>query len=67
MTPLPTVKSIKSKKVKDQTYQQKKNAVCIVLYDQTGELLSPDAQQEAEDAMLEVAMNHNLLISIATT
>jgi hypothetical protein len=54
------------KKEKSQTYQQKKNAVCIVLYDQTGETLSPDAQQEAEGAMLEVAMNHNLLLSIAT-
>lgn len=67
MTPLPTVKSIKMKKDKGQTYQQKKNAVCIVLYDQTGEILSPAAQHEAEDAMLEVAMNHNLLLSIATT
>jgi hypothetical protein len=55
------------KKEKSQTYQQKKNAVCIVLYDQTGEVLSPVAQREAEDAMLEVAMNHNLLLSIATT
>jgi len=54
------------KREKGQTYQQKKNAVCIVLYDQTGETLSPAAQQEAEDAMLEVAMNHNLLLSIAT-
>ena len=56
----------KVKKPKAQTYQQKKNAVCIVLYDQTGETLSPVAQQEAEDAMLGVAMNHNLLLSIAT-
>jgi hypothetical protein len=52
---------------KGQTYQQKKNAVCIVLYDQTGETLSPVAQREAEDAMLEVAMNHNILLSISTT
>jgi hypothetical protein len=56
---------LKSKKA--QTYQQKKNAVCIVLYDQTGETISSDAQREWEDATLEVAMNHNLLISIATT
>lgn len=55
------------KKAKEQTYQQKQNAVCIVLYDQTGETISPDAQREWEDATLEVAMNHNLLISIATT
>lgn len=57
----------KPKKSKGQTYQQKKNAVCIVLYDQTGETLSPAAQQEAEDAMLAVAMKHNILLSIATT
>ncbi len=56
---------LKSKK--SQTYQQKKNAVCIVLYDYCGETISPAAQHEAEDAMLEVAMNHNLLLSIATT
>ena len=55
------------KKAKEQTYQQKQNAVCIVLYDQTGETISPDAQREWEDATLEVAMNHNLFISIATT
>lgn len=55
------------KKKSEQTYQQKKNAVCIVLYDQTGETISPDAQREWEDATLEVAMNHNLLIGIATT
>lgn len=55
------------KKSKAQTYQHKKNAVCITLYDQTGETLSPVAQREAEDAMLEVAMNHNILLSIATT
>jgi hypothetical protein len=55
------------KRENGQTYQQKKNAVCIVLYDQTGETLSPAAQQEAEDAMLEVAMNHNILLSISTT
>lgn len=54
------------KKAKEQTYQQKQNAVCIVLFDQTGETISPDAQREWEDATLEVAMNHNLLISIAT-
>lgn len=57
----------KPKKSKGQTYQQKKNAVCVVLYDQTGETLSPVAQQEAEDAILAVAMKHNLLISISTT
>lgn len=56
-----------AKKKQEQTYQQKKNAVCIVLYDRTGEILSPDARQEWEDATLEVAMRHNLLISIATT
>ena len=55
------------KKKQDTGYQQKQNAVCIVLYDQTGETLSPDAQREAEDAILGVAMSHNLLISIATT
>jgi hypothetical protein len=55
----------KSKKAKG--YQQKRNAVCVVLYDQTGETLSPDAQAEAEDAILAVAMKHNLLISITTT
>jgi len=55
------------KKKSQETYQQKQNAVCIVLFDQTGETISPDAQREWEDATLEVAMNHNLLISIATT
>ncbi len=60
-------KSGKSKKAKGQTYQQKQNAVCIVLYDQTGETLSPVAQQEAENAILAVAMKNNLLLSIATT
>lgn len=55
------------KKEKAQTYQQKENAVCIVLYDQTGETLSPDAKQEAEDAIMGIAMKHNLLLSIATT
>ena len=55
------------KRQSKQTYQQKENAVCIVLYDQTGETLSPDAKYEAEDAMLKVAMNHNLLLSIATS
>lgn len=54
-------------KAKTQTYQYKKNAVCIVLYDQTGETLSPAAQVEAEDAMLAVAMKHNILLSISTT
>jgi hypothetical protein len=68
MTPLPKMPKVtKPPRAKTQTYHQKKNAVCIVLYDQTGEILSPLAQREAEDAMLEVAMNHNLLLSIATT
>lgn len=58
-------KSSKSKKVKG--YQQRRNAVCVVLYDQTGETLSPDAQAEAEGAILAVAMKHNLLISITMT
>lgn len=57
----------KVSKSKVQGYQHKKNAVCIVLYDQTGETLSPVAQQEAEDAMLAVAMKHNILLSISTT
>ena len=68
MSSLPKMpKAKKPSRSKTQTYQQKKNAVCIVLYDQTGETLSPVAQREAEDAMLEVAMNNNLLLSIATT
>jgi len=68
MSTLPKMPKVsKSPRSKTQTYQQKKNAVCIVLYDQTGETIDPDAQRQAEDAMLEVAMNHNLLLSIATT
>ena len=67
MSSLASVKSNKSGESKGQTYQQKQNAVCIVLYDQTGETLSPVAQQEAENAILAVAMKHNLLLSIATT
>jgi hypothetical protein len=68
MSSLPKMPKVsKPPRSKTQTYQQKKNAVCIVLYDQTGETLSPAAQREAEDAILEVAMNHNLLLSIATT
>ncbi len=56
------------KKAKADTYQQKKGAVCLVLYDTTGETISPVAQQEAEEAILRVAQSHpNLLISIATT
>jgi hypothetical protein len=68
MSPKPKMpKAVRPPKAKTQTYQQKESAVCIVLYDQTGETLSPDAKHEAEDAMLEVAMNHNLLLSISTS
>lgn len=56
------------KKKQEQTYQQKQNAVCIVLYDTTGETLSPVAQEEFEKAALHVAAQHpNVLLSIATT
>lgn len=58
-------KQTKTSKVKG--YQHKNNAVCIVLYNQSGGPLSDLAQKEAEDAMLEVAMNHNLLLSITMT
>jgi hypothetical protein len=58
--------AVVTKKVK-QGYQQKQNAVCIVLYDQTGETLDPVAKQEAEEAVTQVAFNHNLLVSITTT
>jgi hypothetical protein len=57
----------KAKKSKEQTYQHKQNAVNITLYDLHGEALSESAKHEMENAALEVAMNHNLLLSIATT
>jgi len=56
----------KAKKSK-KGYVQKQNAVNITLYDQTGEYLDPVAQKEFEDAALEVAMRHNILLSITTT
>lgn len=59
----------KSRKKKDeQTYQQKQNAVCITLYDTTGEIISPVAKEEFEEAALHIAGQHpNILISIAVT
>ncbi len=58
----------KKRKKDEQTYQQKKNAVCIVLYDTTGETLSPVAREEFEEAALHVASNHpNVLLSISDT
>lgn len=48
------------------TFRPKKNAVHVTLYDPSGETLSPEAQQEAEDCLLEVAVNHKLLLNIAT-
>jgi hypothetical protein len=58
----------KAKKKDEQTYQQKKNAVCIVLYDTTGETLSPDARLEFEEAAFNVASQHpNVLLSISDT
>jgi hypothetical protein len=57
----------KKKRKKDTGYQQKRNAVCIVLYDQTGETISPVAKQEAEEAITQVAFNHNCLVSITET
>jgi hypothetical protein len=64
--PVPTVK--KGKRSKGQTYQQKQNAVCITLYDTTGETLSPLAREEFEEDALRVAQQHpNVLLSIATT
>jgi hypothetical protein len=57
-----------AKKEKAMTYQQKKNAVCITLYDITGETLSPVAQEEFEEYALRVSIDHpNVLLSVATT
>ena len=50
-----------------KTYKQKQNAICVTLYDASGEVLSPIAQQEAEDCLLQVAIEHKLLLNIATT
>lgn len=53
---------------KEQTYQQKKNAVCVVLYDITGETLDPEARLEFEGFAQEVAQRHpNVLLSVVTT
>jgi hypothetical protein len=57
----------KKKRKKESGYQQKHNAVCIVLFDQTGETLDPVAKQEAEEAITQVAFNHNCLVSITET
>ena len=57
----------KGKRKREPAYQQKRNAVCIVLFDQTGETLDPVAKQEAEEAITQVAFNHNCLVSITET
>lgn len=67
MSSLPKMPKVSTPPVaKTHGYQQKQNAVCIVLYEQTGETISPAAQREAEDAILDVAINHKLLLSIST-
>jgi len=64
---MPAPAKKKRKKDSSSGYQQKRNAVCIVLYDQTGETLDPVAKKEAEEAITQVAFNHNCLVSITET
>lgn len=55
------------KKSRKPVYRHKTNAVHITLYDLSGETLSPVARAEAEEALTQVAFEHNLVINIATT
>ena len=57
----------KSRRSSRQTYKHKENAICVSLYDPTGAPLPFAAKHAAENALLDVAMEHKLLINIATT
>lgn len=50
-----------------QVYRQKKNAVHVTLYDLHGEAIPPGVRREAEDALLQLALENQLVINIATT
>lgn len=48
-----------------QTYQHHKSAVCISVYDPTGDELSLPVRELLENSVLDVALANKLLISIA--
>ncbi len=56
-----------SKKRQDQlTYREYNNSVCLTLHTLDGSELTFEAQEEAENALWEVAQRYGLVINIAT-
>jgi hypothetical protein len=50
-----------------QTYVPRQNAVHVTLYHPHGEALPKGVAQQAQDALLRLAMDNGLLIGVATT
>lgn len=60
-------KSKKKRRRNQQTYRHKTNAVHVTVYDPHGETIPASIRHEAEQAVLDIALAHKLLINIATT
>jgi hypothetical protein len=57
----------KRRRRSQQTYRHKTNAVHVTIYDPHGETVPASVRHQAEQAVLDIALAHNLLINIATT
>lgn len=62
---MPEIKTKSRRPRKKQTYQYHKSAVSISVYDPTGTTIPVDIRKQLEDSVLETALAHKLLISIA--
>ena len=49
------------------TYQHKKNAVCVTVFNPTGETIPAEVRKEIEESVWKVAASNKLLINIALT
>lgn len=47
------------------TYQHKKNAVCVTVFNPTGDTIPADVRKEIEESVWKVAAENKLLINIA--
>lgn len=57
----------KRRKRTTPTYQHKKNAVCISVFDPRGETIPAEVRKTLEDSVCQVAKEHQLVINVALT
>lgn len=50
-----------------QTYRPRTNAIHVTLYSPTGDTVPAEIREAAQNALWELAKEHNLLIGVATT